>query len=748
MTKIHLINWTCLLVAALACTACKGRAASEEPVQRADISTPVAEPVAAVAESASAPIETPPEAVQEDNSTHCLKTRECAEDEYCQLKTQTCEKKCTRHEECGEERICRSDGRCSSKYFETVWEITAPNQTITLPFYPRNNTTTCGRDFSITWGDGTAKERYYRGNDRDKITHTYRKPGIYHIKIDGFYYGWGRNIFGDDANRELLPLIEVVSFGNVGLTTGAFSNTQLQKIPEWDVPNAHSLTTLCDFFNYAEEFNQPIYWDTAHVTSMSDMFYNAKTYNQPILFDTSAVTNMSGVFTDAVSFNAPVQIDTSSVKLMVGMFQGAEAFNQPVPFDTHNVIDFESMFLKAKSFNQPVNFDTSNALTLMDMFYKAESFNQPITFNVPKVQRLCNMFAHATHLNSPLEFINNPLDNILFDGMMYGTDAFQSTIKISLNDRNKEDFQETIHSKVDSSHYDLFNGTTDISYEALVYPKPHSDKPSIRPVVIPQKIGHYDADHVCQSQEGCSCGNGYCGYHGKCVKNMCECGGFDEIDNRYYSIKSNQFKEFTCEVWPEDNYDIPREVINQYHWICKKEEGCRYRSWIYPYRSRRGVSTIPYDPNVFFSDYELIYGVYDRILTPELEKKAQELEVVYHKSQASDNRCVVTELGTERNWMMYSECRKVKPEYLCEEEYCTCGNNVCERGYACSDTYECLCSNPGGCKCGIYYVAWGMGCYDRVPYCGKKPRPNLSDKNTDWRCEQPFASRELEWNNY
>ena len=753
MKNPHFSRWLILLIAAISCTSCKSKIAADAPAQNTDEVNPTLQ----IATDASSPAANAPETAQNPDAKHCLKTRECAEDEYCHLRTQSCKKKCMSHDECGEDRICRTDGRCSSKYFETVWDITAPNMTITLPFNPRNNANDddTTRDFFITWGDGTEREHYFRGTDRDKISHTYKMSGNYHIKIEGVYSGWGRSGRTDDDVPDVLPLVEVVSFGNVGLTSGAFRETRLQKIPEDDIPNANSLTTLREFFYYSEEFNSPIYWDTENVGDMFDMFQGAKRFNQPIMFDTSHVIDMTNMLAGAVSFNNSINIDTSSVKFMSQMFCEAETFNQPVQFDTHNVLDFQGMFMGAKAFNQPVNFDTSNALTLAEMFKKAESFNQPINFNVPKVEIFCNMFADAVALNNPLSFINNDPDVVFINGMMYGTKNFHNSIKMDLDRFEQSRFDEYIHEK--------YERTCDISddsdLENIVYPKPHSDKPSIRPIVERQKIGKYDKDNVCQSREGCTCGDGYCGYLGKCVKKLCEfgncikdtcvCGGYNEVDDRYYSDKSNEFKDFTCVTWPEAYKDAPRLTINNYLWMCEKKEGCRYRGWIYPYRSSSGMGdTIPYNPNDLFTAYEQQFGVYDRILTPEQEQLAKDMGIVYHKADANNNRCNVANIGRVLSWMN-TECRKIKPEYLCEEEFCTCGKNVCERGYACSDSYECLCSNPDGCRCGNYYVSWGMGCHDRVPYCGKHPMPKKAKDKNRLSCDtEVYKPSEFYWRNY
>ncbi len=745
MKNPHFSRWLILLIAAISCTSCKSKIAADAPAQNTDEVNPTLQ----IATDASSPAANAPETAQNPDAKHCLKTRECAEDEYCHLRTQRCKKKCMSHDECGIDRICRTDGRCSSKYFETVWNINAPNMTITLPFNPRNNANDgdTTRDFFITWGDGTEREHYFRGSDRDKISHTYKMPGKYHIKIEGDYYGWGR------SGGEVLPLIEVVSFGNVGLTSGAFRETQLKIIPEDDVPNANSLTTLREFFYYAEEFNQPIYWDAENVGDMFDMFHGAKRFNQPIMFDTSHVNNMANMLAGAVSFNSAVNIDTSSVKFMSQMFYEAESFNQPVQFNTHNVLDFSGMFYGAKSFNQPVDFDTSNALTLAEMFTKAESFNQPINLNVPKVEMFCNMFADAIALNSPLTFINVNPDVYFIDGMMYGTNNFRSIINMNISRFSQDAFDKYIHQKYEKSCY------VEYSYED-VFPMPHSDNPSIRPIVERQKIGKYDKDNVCQSREGCTCGDGYCGYLGKCVKKLCEfgncikdtcvCGGYNEVDDRFYSIKSNKFKDFTCVVWPEADEDDPRLTVHHYLWICEKKEGCRYRGWIFPYRSYRKGSgnTTPDSPGMLFSDYEVQFGVYDRILTPEEEKTAKDMGVVYHKADANNKRCHVWDIGSENRWLNL-ECRKIKPEYLCEDEFCTCGKNVCERGYACSDSYECLCSNPAGCKCGNYYVTWGMGCHERVPYCGKHPMPQKAKDKNHLSCDTELNKpSEFYWLNY
>ena len=57
---------------------------------------------------------------------------------------------------------------------------------------------------------------------------------------------------------------------------------------------------MAGMFSYADEFNQPLNFDTSKVIDMSYMFYNAYNFNQPLNFtDTSNVTDMSYMFMNA-----------------------------------------------------------------------------------------------------------------------------------------------------------------------------------------------------------------------------------------------------------------------------------------------------------------------------------------------------------------------------------------------------------------------------------------------------------------
>lgn len=242
------------------------------------------------------------------------------------------------------------------KVFETVWEVTESDLSITLPFdtgdcvfaipwgedgstyiraantarglkidkdddFPYDVTHAIGCvanqkgscDFKILWGDeghtdfASATHITDCDNPQNR-THTYAKPGTYHVRIAGTYDGWGQHgclVFEDNyvcTDKGNGQLRGVVSFGTVGLTRGAFFGESGFFLPADDMPDASKWQDASfTFFNEnAEAFNQDIgHWDTSNVTNMFGMFYGEKTdrINQSIeRWDTSKVTDMSHMF--------------------------------------------------------------------------------------------------------------------------------------------------------------------------------------------------------------------------------------------------------------------------------------------------------------------------------------------------------------------------------------------------------------------------------------------------------------------
>ncbi len=296
-------------------------------------------------------------------SGHCLKgvcVDRCKSDEMCPNHSAV------------DGMFCRNDGRCSSKVFETIWEVSEKTgNVVKLPLAKNGH-----YSVRILWGDESketdlAKQPVLSGST--PLEHKYQKSGTYHIKLLGEYIGFGGAVKAVDNNENAenaLPYVglkEVVSFGPVGLTHGAFAQTSLRKLPKLDIPDASKLSTCREMFYETPDFNEPVNFDTTHVNDMHAMFYGAKSFNQPIYFDTSDVADMSQMFAGATSFNRTLKFDTSKVKTMAQMLDSASAFNQSLSFDTSKVLDLSEFLDGASSFNQLLNLDLSNVKQFKNM---------------------------------------------------------------------------------------------------------------------------------------------------------------------------------------------------------------------------------------------------------------------------------------------------------------------------------------------------------------------------------------------
>ena len=404
----------------------------------------------------------------------CLTHAECAEGYMCDsAKGYVCSKRCVSNADCKnpdaqDGEFCRGDGRCSPKIFETVWEVTSDNSVLVLPFYEG----TC--DFKILWGD----EGHVNFNDAVHVTdcteiqnrsHRYAKKGTYHVRITGTYDGWGIPIDigracpggcveDDDVEDDDTDTIEieltggyfllgVISFGPVGLTSGAFCNDNDIYFPQEDIPDASkwhnargifmntesfdedigrwdtsNVTDMSGMFYFALRFNQDISrWNTSNVTNMSDMFYLAEAFDQDIgRWDTSSVTNMSRMFMYALKFNQDIgRWDTSSVMNMSDMFSGgviwvwgestgiggSSSFNQDIGrWDTSNVTSMSGMFRYAFDFNQDIGgWNTSNVTSMSGMFLGAKAFDGDIgRWDTSNVTNMSGMFTYAYSFNQDI----------------------------------------------------------------------------------------------------------------------------------------------------------------------------------------------------------------------------------------------------------------------------------------------------------------------------------------------------------
>ncbi|MBQ9394621.1 MAG: DUF285 domain-containing protein [Proteobacteria bacterium] len=343
-----------------------------------------------------------------------------------------CSTRCNNDNQCKNDNyVCRTDGRCAPKVFETVWKV----DDVLFEIMFEGGQDVC--NYFIDWGDDSEVEHFIVC-DNMTHSHRYNEIGEYHIKITGDYHGWKCSTCN--------MLSEIVSFGTVVFNKEyTFAGAEkLEKVSKIDIPNAKELELngmfqSCRAFNddidnwdvssvkemkytfrEAESFSSKLgSWNTGKVTSMAQMFYKAKSfgkYNEDSLinnWNVSNVTDMSEMFYKAQVFNNPINDwDVSSVKNMDSMFEEATLFNQPL--DQWNVSKVENMFEMfqwAKGFNQPINTwklkkhknGDENGVNLSSMFYSALSYNQPMDqWDTSNVIDFSSMFGEAKEFNQNL----------------------------------------------------------------------------------------------------------------------------------------------------------------------------------------------------------------------------------------------------------------------------------------------------------------------------------------------------------
>lgn len=284
--------------------------------------------------------------------------------------------------------------------FITVWETTAPNETITLPLVEAGT-----YNFTVDWGDG-GQDVITTWNDPKK-THTYSNAGSHIVTMNGVFTHFIFNNGGD--NKKIIDIMKWGSniWGPLGLE-GAFFGCSKLNSTATDAPNLTQVTSLSQIFKGASSFNGAIgNWNTSNVINMSEAFVGASAFNQEINdWNTSNVTNMSKMFAGASSFNQDIAIwDTEKVTNMYGMFAGASAFNQNIGgWNTQNVTDMSVMFSGASVFNQDISkWITSKVTNMSHMFENASAFNQNIgAWKTDQVTHMSWMFSEALSFNQDI----------------------------------------------------------------------------------------------------------------------------------------------------------------------------------------------------------------------------------------------------------------------------------------------------------------------------------------------------------
>ena len=212
------------------------------------------------------------------------------------------------------------------------YKTTSPNEIVKLIL---QNVT----DGKIFWNNEDSDN--LSSNTTNNLSYAFNNSGEHEVMIVGDV----GNFQTTQENFYKDKLIEVVNFGNIGLTSLSytFKNANaLVKVAQ--LPS--SVTTLISTF---ENINQTSIiglsdWTTNNVSNMSFMFKNAKNFNQPLL-------------TSGNKWN------TSNVEYMESTFEGAESFNQDIGnWNVEKVILIQKMLENAYKFNQNIENWSLNSI--------------------------------------------------------------------------------------------------------------------------------------------------------------------------------------------------------------------------------------------------------------------------------------------------------------------------------------------------------------------------------------------------
>ncbi|HIP37739.1 MAG TPA: BspA family leucine-rich repeat surface protein [Crocinitomix sp.] len=292
------------------------------------------------------------------------------------------------------------DTQKSINDFVTTWDTTkngsSNNTSITIPTFSGIYY------YNVDWDNDGVFDDLGLTNS---ITHDFKKPGIYTIRISGFFPHFSFNNSGDK-----LKLIAINQWGKQKWQSmnGMFWGCENLVGKANDTPDLSKVVDMDGMFENAAKFNQYIGdWDTSNINNMTGMFSGAISFNQNINnWDTSKVNNMSFMFNKATSFNQNLNNwNTSNVKSMKSMFQLAINFNGDMRnWNTQNVTKMEFMFSQASMYNKSIGqWNTSNVISMNMMFQGAISFNQDIKkWDTKHVQNMFKMFYKANSFEQDL----------------------------------------------------------------------------------------------------------------------------------------------------------------------------------------------------------------------------------------------------------------------------------------------------------------------------------------------------------
>jgi surface protein len=282
----------------------------------------------------------------------------------------------------------------------------------------------------IDWGDGSDLEPVL---EQGQITHTYPdgSSGLKTVKVSGSMTRFG---YGSDysvSHDYQLMLVEVVSFGNLGITSLSSAWPYAKNLAKVPLSLPPEVTDLRYLFYEAHIFNQDIGgWDMGSVTDMTGMFQGAWAFNQNIGgWNVSNVSSMRSMFSTALAFNQDLDDwDVSNVSNMDSMFSRGSFNGRIGAWEMSAVEDINYMFYQASNFNQNISaWDVSNVKTMISIFSGASSFDQPLNaWDVSSVINMSGVFAFSK-FNQPLDKWSMKM-TVQMDYMFFSASSFDQNI--------------------------------------------------------------------------------------------------------------------------------------------------------------------------------------------------------------------------------------------------------------------------------------------------------------------------------
>jgi hypothetical protein len=177
-----------------------------------------------------------------------------------------------------------------------VYNFTDPTKlTLTLPISGTNLIIK-----NIDWGDGT--------NSNILESHTYTSVGERTVTISGTNINNLNNYINNVTNVSARYLTSCNSFGNIGLTNLTYGFMNCEKLISVPDLLPSNVTILLGTFINANEFDQPLIWDTTNIINMIEMFGDANLFNSALNFNTTNVKYMSNMFRNTNNFDKDISL--------------------------------------------------------------------------------------------------------------------------------------------------------------------------------------------------------------------------------------------------------------------------------------------------------------------------------------------------------------------------------------------------------------------------------------------------------